>query len=55
MARKPCIHCIGAFYPVILRGNARQVIFQTQDHILDFEGILEQGVETYDLRINACC
>ncbi len=55
MARKPRIHYTGAFYHVILRGNARQAIFRGQDDILRFETILGQGVEKYDLRIYAYC
>jgi putative transposase len=55
MARKPRIHYPGAFYHVMLRGNAKQTIFYDQEDIRHFEKILGQGLERYNLRLCAYC
>jgi len=55
MARKPRIHYPGALYHAMLRGNDKQVIFKDKEDTRRFEKILEQGVESYDLRIYAYC
>jgi putative transposase len=55
MVRKPRIHYPGAFYHVMLRGNAKQTIFYDQDDIRHFEKILGQGLEKCKLRLCAYC
>ena len=55
MARKPRIHYPGAFYHVMLRGNAKQSIFHDKEDIRRFEEILNQGLETHNLRLCAYC
>lgn len=55
MARKPRIHFPGAFYHVILRGNAKQNIFNGDEDILRFEDFLNQGLKKYDQRLCAYC
>jgi len=55
MARKPRIHIEGAFYHVMLRGNAGQNIFNSPAHFLAFEELIEEGVERFGHRIHAYC
>ena len=55
MARKLRIHYPGAFYHVMLRGNAKQTIFHNKDDIRRFEEILSQGLEKHNLRLCAYC
>ena len=55
MARKLRIHYPGAFYHVMLRGNAKQTIFHDKDDIRRFEEILSEGLEKYNLRLCAYC
>ncbi len=55
MARRQRIHYPGALYHVMLRGNAKQSIFEDQDDISRFEYILDQSAEKCDLQIYAYC
>lgn len=55
MARKPRIHYPGALYHVMLRGNAKQVIFHEKREIKRFEEILSQGLEECSMRLYAYC
>ncbi len=55
MARKPRIHIEGAFYHVMLRGNAGQNIFNSSAHFLAFEELIEEGVERFGHHIHAYC
>lgn len=55
MSRKPRIHYPGAFYHVMLRGNAKQTIFHCNEDIRRFEEILSQGLERDNLRLCAYC
>jgi len=55
MARKPRIHYPGAFYHVMLRGNAKQTIFHNKDDIKRFEEILSEGLEKYNSQLCAYC
>ncbi|MBI9089029.1 MAG: transposase [Desulfobacterium sp.] len=55
MSRKPRIHYPGAFYHLILRGNAKQPIFHGRDEIRYFEHILAQGLEEHSHRLYAFC
>lgn len=55
MARKPRIHYPGAFYHVILRGNAgNPVFFQDRDRSRFFL-LVQEGVERFRHRIHAYC
>ncbi len=55
MARKPRIHYPGAFYHVILRGNARQDIFFEDDDRHRFYLLLQEGTERFRHCIHAFC
>jgi REP element-mobilizing transposase RayT len=55
MARKPRIHYPGAFYHVILRGNARQDIFFDDEDRCRFYLLIQEGTERYRHRIHAFC
>lgn len=55
MARKPRIHYPGAFYHVILRGNARQDIFFDEKDRYRFYLLIQEGTERYRHRIHAFC
>ena len=55
MSRRPRIHYPGAFYHLILRGNAKQPIFHGRDEIRYFEHILAQGLEEHSHRLYAFC
>lgn len=55
MARKPRIHYPGAFYHVILRGNAgNDVFFEDYDRSRFFL-LVQEGVERFQHRIHAYC
>lgn len=55
MARKPRIHFPGAFYHVILRGNARQDIFFEEKDRYRCYLLMQEGTERYRHRIHAFC
>jgi REP element-mobilizing transposase RayT len=55
MARKPRIHFPGAYYHVILRGNARQEIFFDDADRYRFYMLLQEGIERFGHRIHAFC
>jgi putative transposase len=55
MARKPRIHYPGAFYHVILRGNARQDIFFDDADRYRFYLLMQEGTERYHHCIHAFC
>jgi REP element-mobilizing transposase RayT len=55
MARKPRIHYPGAYYHVILRGNARQDIFFDDSDRYRFYLLLQEGTERFGHRILAFC
>jgi REP element-mobilizing transposase RayT len=55
MARKPRIHYPGAYYHVILRGNARQDIFFDDTDRYRFYLLLQEGTERFGHRIHAFC
>ncbi len=55
MPRKPRIHEPGAVYHVILRGNARQVIFTDDRDRIRFYDILQKSCERFRHRILAFC
>lgn len=55
MARKPRIHFPGAFYHVILRGNARQDIFFEEEDRYRFYLLMQEGTERYRHRLHAFC
>lgn len=55
MARKPRIHYPGAYYHVILRGNAQQDIFLDDTDRYRFYLLLQEGTERFGHRIHAFC
>ena len=55
MARKSRIHYPGAVYHVMLRGNAKQAVFQGDEEYSHFEDILAQGMVQYELVLHAYC
>lgn len=55
MARKSRIHYPGAIYHVMLRGNAKQIIFHREEEYRYFEDILSQAMERYSLVLHAYC
>lgn len=55
MARKPRLHVPDAFYHVMLRGNAGQVVFHTNDDRNRFYHLLQEGVCRFEHRIHAFC
>ena len=55
MARRVRIHYPGACFHVMLRGNAKQEIFQGPGDIRRFEEILGEGVARYDVTVYAYC
>ena len=55
MARKPRLHYPGAFYHVILRGNAGQDIFFLKKDRGRFFSLLQEGIERYEFRVHAYC
>ena len=55
MGRKPRLHYPGALYHVILRGNARQKIFFTNEDRHRFYLFLQQGMDRCRFRIHAFC
>lgn len=55
MARKPRIHYPGAFYHVILRGNAGNPVFFDDHDRSRFFLLLQEGTERFRHRIHAYC
>jgi len=55
MARKPRIHIPGAFYHVMLRGNAGDDIFLSDKERHHFYLLLQDGVIRFNHRIHAFC
>ncbi len=55
MARKPRIHCPGAFYHVILRGNGGRDIFRSEADRSRFYLLIQEGLERYGHRVHAFC
>jgi len=55
MARKPRIHLPGGFYHVMLRGNAGQDIFLTDEDRYHLYLLMQEGVERFGHRIHAFC
>lgn len=55
MARRPRIHAPGAFYHVILRGNAGADIFHSNDDRRRFEALVAEGVQRFEHVIHAYC
>ncbi len=53
MARSPRVDLGGYVYHVINRANARARIFDTDADYIDFEYLLKEMVETFDMRILA--
>ncbi|MGI9329425.1 MAG: transposase [Gammaproteobacteria bacterium] len=55
MPRKPRIHIPGGFYHVILRGNAQQDIFCSNNDRAIWEALVDDGLGRYGHRIHAYC
>ncbi len=55
MARKPRIHYPGAFYHVILRGNAGETVFEDNRDRYRFFSLLKEGIERFRHKIHAYC
>ena len=55
MARKPRIHCPGALYHVILRGNDRQAVFFDDPDRDLWESLLLRALERYEASLHAYC
>jgi len=55
MARKPRIHLPGGFYHVMLRGNAGQDIFFTDEDRYHLYLLIQEGVERFGHRVHAFC
>lgn len=55
MARKPRIHIPSAFYHVMLRGNAGDDIFFSNEERRHFCSLLQDGVTRFSYRIHAFC
>jgi len=55
MARKPRIHYPGAFYHVILRGNAGNSVFFEDMDRSKFFLLLQEGIERFNHRVHAYC
>jgi len=55
MARKPRLEVPGGLYHVILRGNAQQDIFFTDDDRQAFYDLLGEGSQRFGYRIHAFC
>ncbi|MBN4054313.1 transposase [Nitrospira defluvii] len=55
MERKPRLHIPGGVYHVMLRGNAGQDIFFSDDDRYHLYLLIQQGVERYGHRIHAFC
>lgn len=55
MSRKPRLFYPGAFYHVMLRGNAKQAIFGEEAAYYQFEKILAEGSEEHAHRLHAYC
>jgi putative transposase len=55
MARKPRIHFPGALFHIMLRGNARQAIFNDDQDRIHLGRIVTDGLRRYGHRIHAYC
>ena len=55
MARKPRLHVPGGVYHVMLRGNAGQGIFFTDEDRLRFYDLVEEGTTRFSHRIHGFC
>ncbi|WP_457551317.1 transposase [Desulfobacula sp.] len=55
MPRKRRIHYPGAIYHVMLRGNAKQDIFHSDEEYRYFETILAEGLEQFSLTLHSYC
>lgn len=55
MARKPRIHLAGAVYHVMLRGNAGQNIFFSDEDRQHFEALAAEGITRFGHRIHGYC
>lgn len=55
MARKPRIHCPGALYHVMLRGNGGEDIFFEDANRRHFLRLVEDGVARFRHQIHAFC
>ncbi len=55
MARPPRIHVPGAFYHVILRANADQVLFKDDEDWTNFKSLVAEGVSRFDHQIHCFC
>jgi len=55
MPRKRRIHYPGAIYHVMLRGNAKQDIFHSDEEYRYFETILAEGLGQFSLTLHAYC
>ena len=54
MARKPRIHCPGALYQVIARGNQQQTIFLHQEDYTAYLSYLSAYKAKFQFRLYAC-
>jgi REP element-mobilizing transposase RayT len=55
MARPPRIHIPGAFYHIILRANAEQVLFEDDDDWEHFSCLMAESVSRFDHQIHCFC
>jgi len=55
MARKPRIHIPGGIYHVMIRGNAGQDIFLSNDDRCHFLLLIQEGVGRFGCRVHAFC
>ena len=55
MARKPRVHCPGALYHVMLRGNGGQEIFFSQEDRFRFYLLVQEDIERYGHKVHAFC
>ena len=55
MARKPRHYYPGAFYHVILRGNARQNFFYSDAESCWFYVLIQEAVERFGFRVHGFC
>jgi REP element-mobilizing transposase RayT len=55
MSRKPRIHNEGAYYHVMLRGNARQDVFFDDDDRYRLFLFIQEGIERFGYRVHCYC
>jgi len=55
MARRPRVHCPGALYHVMLRGNGGQETFFSQKDRFRFYLFVQEGIERYGHKVHAFC